>query len=196
MTTFLLVALILLDAGLLAAVFLLNRRQEAQVELVAELSEERRMIAELRASVQEELEAAQGKARGMLDKVTKMATEAEMEVKSGGATIAHEMEQIATTLTARFELPLKELSVKQRQVEALLKRLDQEKMMMKNLVARGEKICKFFDERVPYEEVLHEIADKKYSDARALLAKGQSPTQVAHELAMNETEVRILAGLG
>ncbi len=196
MTTFLLVALILLDAGLLAAVFFLNRRQEAQVELVAELSEERRMIAELRASVQEELEAAQGKARGMLDKVTKMATEAEMEVKSGGATIAHEMEQIASTLTARFELPLKELSVKQRQVEALLKRLDHEKSLMKNLVARGEKICKFFDERVPYEEVLHEIADKKYSDARALLAKGQSPTQVAHELAMNETEVRILAGLG
>src|SRR4051812_21243560 len=112
MTTLLLAALILLDFGLLAAVFLLSRRQDAQLELVEELTEERRLLGELRTSVQEELEAAQVKARATLDKAMRLATEAEQEVKTGGHTIAQEMEAVAGQLAARFEAPLKELTRK------------------------------------------------------------------------------------
>jgi hypothetical protein len=194
-TTFLLTALILLDVGLLAAVIFLNRRQEAQVELVAELTEERRLLAELRTSVQEELEAAQSRSREMLDKVTMMATEAEMEVKSGGETLARELESVADQLTTRFETPLKDLARKQSHVESLLKRVESEKTLLQKLVQRGEKLAKFFDERIPYEDVLSEIADKKYVDARSLLARGVTPAQIAHELGMSESEVRVLAGL-
>ena len=195
MTIFFLAVLILLDAGLLVAVFYLNRRQEAQVELVAELTEERRLLSELRTSVQEELEGAQGKARDVLDRVSHMAAEAEMEVKSGGATLAREMESVASSISARFESPMRDLAKKQVAIEAMLKRVDQQKLLLQKLVARGEKICRFFDDRVPYEEVLEEISDKKYSDARAMLAKGNSPTSVAQELGMSESEVRVLAGL-
>lgn len=196
MTTLLLATLILLDVGLLAAVVLLSRRQDAQVELVSELTEERRVLAELRATVQEELESAQGKARETLAKVAKLAAEAEQEVKTGGTTIAQEMESVVTELSAKFETPLKELAKRQAYVETLLKRVDEQKLLLQRLVARGEKICKFFDERVPYEEVLHEIEDKKYADARTMLAKGQTPTAVARELGMSETEVRLVAGIG
>ncbi len=195
MTTFLLASLILLDFGLLAAVFFLNRRQEAQVELVAELTEERRLLAELRTSVQEELEAAQSRAREMLDRVSHMATETEHEVKAGGESLAREMENVAGQLATRFEQPLKELTRKQAHIETLLKRVEQEKTVMQKLVQRGEKLVKFFDERVPYEDVLTEIADKKYSDARSLLARGNAPAQIALELGMSESEVRVLAGL-
>jgi len=195
MTTLLLATLILLDVGLLAAVVLLSRRQDAQVELVSELTEERRVLTELRATVQEELESAQGKARETLAKVAKLAAEAEQEVKTGGTTIAQEMESVVTELSSKFEAPLKELAKRQAYVETLLKRVDEQKLLLQRLVARGEKICKFFDERVPYEEVLHEIEDKKYADARTMLAKGQTPTAVARELGMSETEVRLVAGI-
>lgn len=195
MTTALLAALILLDFGLLAAVFFLNRRQEAQVELVAELTEERRLLAELRSSVHEELEAAQGRSREMLDRVSRIAAEAELEVKSGGETLSREMESVAGQISERFEAPLKDLTRKQSHIEALLKRVDHEKLVLQKLVQRGEKLAKFFDERVPYEDVLTEIADKKYSDARSLLARGNAPAQIAQELGMSESEVRVLAGL-
>jgi hypothetical protein len=195
MTTFLLVSLILLDLGLLAAVFFLNRRQEAHIELVEELTEERRLLGELRSSVHEELEAAQGKARDTLERVTRIAAEAEHEVKTGGHTIAQEMESVVSQLTVRFENPLKELAKKQAYVETLLRRVDKEKLTLQKLVQRGEKICRFFDDRVPYEEVLEEIEDKKYADARSLLAKGEAPASVARELGMSESEVRLVAGL-
>jgi hypothetical protein len=195
MTTLLLATLVLLDLGLLAAVFLLGRRQEAQSELVAELTEERRLLTELRGTVHEELEAAQVKARETLDKASRLAAEAEQEVKSGGATIAQEMGSVAEQLAGRFEGPLKELTRKQTALESLLKRVEQERAVLSKLIARGEKICRFFDNRVPYEEVLAEIEDKKYSDARALLARGKAPTAVAQELGMSEMEVRLVAGL-
>lgn len=195
MTTTLLVFLVVLDFALLAAVFFLNRRQETQLELVEELTEERRLLTELRQSVHEELEAAHGKARETLEKATRLAAEAEQEVKSGGATIAQEMGAIADQLTQRFEEPLKELARKQSYLETLLRRVDQEKTLLAKLIARGEKICRFFDERVPYQEVLEEIEDKKYSDARSMLAKGKTAHAIAIELGMSESEVRLVAGM-
>lgn len=196
MTTALLFVLLLLDVGLMAAVFFLNRRQDAHGALMEELTEERRLLAELRTSVQEELENAQGKARETLDKAMRLATEAEQEVKTGGTTIATELESVIGQLTGRFEEPLKELTRKQSYLESLLKRVDQEKAVLTKLVTRGEKIMKFFDQRVSVEQVLDEIEDKKYADARSLLARGKTPAVVASELGMTETEVRLVAGMG
>lgn len=195
MTTILLVALILLDLGLLAAVFLLNRRQDQHMELVEELSEERRLLSELRANVHEELEAAQFKARETLDKAMHLATEAEMEVKSGGKTIASEMESVVSDLADKFEKPLKEIATQKSYLETLLRRVEEEKSTMQKLLARGEKICRFFDSRVSFEEVLEEIEDKKYADARSMLARGKNPAAVARELGLSESEVRLVAGL-
>ena len=195
MTTILLAVLILLDLGLMVAVYLLSQRRETHLELVEELTEERRLLGELRTAVQEELEAAQAKARATLDKAMRLATEAEQEVKTGGQTIAQEMEAVVTDLSGRFAEPLKELSRKQAYLENLLRRVEMEKTSLQKLLARGEKICRFFDNRVPYEEVLAEIEDKKYSDARLLLARGKTPSAVANELGMSETEVRLVAGL-
>lgn len=196
MTTALLFVLLLLDVGLMAAVFFLNRRQDAHGALMEELTEERRLLAELRTSVQEELENAQGKARETLDKAMRLATEAEQEVKTGGTTIATELESVIGQLTGRFEEPLKELTRKQSYLESLLKRVEQEKAVLTKLVTRGEKIMKFFDQRVSVEQVLDEIEDKKYADARSLLARGKTPAVVASELGMTETEVRLVAGMG
>jgi hypothetical protein len=195
MTTFLLIALILLDVGLLAAVFLLNRKQDAHMEMMEELTEERRLLGELRTNVHEELEAAQFKARETLEKAMRLATEAELEVKSGGKTIASEMESVVSDLADKFEKPLKEIATRQAYLETLLRKVDDEKAIMQKLIARGEKICRFFDSRVSFEEVMEEIEDKKYSDARSMLARGKSPTSVAKELGLSESEVRLVAGL-
>jgi len=192
MTTLLLSALIFLDTWLIIVVARLSQRRDSGQ---LELAEERQLLGELRSSVKEELEAAQAKARATLDKAMRLATEAEQEVKTGGQSLAHEMEQVAAQLTGQFDEPLRELGKRQTYLEALLRRIDTEKASLQKLLARGEKICRFFDNRVPYEEVLAEIEDKKYADARSLLARGKAPASIAAELGMSETEVRLVAGL-
>lgn len=195
MSAILLVFLIMMDLALIGAVIWLSRRQNAHIELAMELTEERRILTEIRHTIHEELEAAQAKARETLDKATRLAAEAEIEVKSGGQTIAKEMDIVATQLAARFEAPLKDLAKQKAGLEAILHKAEREKSILQSLLVRGEKICQFFDERVPYEDILREIEDKKYSDARKLLARGHTPHIVASELGMSESEVRLVAGL-
>ena len=105
------------------------------------------------------------------------------------------MDAVVTQLTSRFESPLRDLAKRKVGLESLLQQAEREKEILQKLLARGEKICRFFDERVPYEDVLHEIEDKKYADARKLLARGHAPHRVANELGMSESEVRLVAGL-
>ncbi len=195
MTTVLMLILVVLDLGLIGAILLMNRRQTVQTDLLEEMTEERRLLNELRETVKTELESAQFKARETLDKAARLAADAEQEIKTGGSSLAQEMEGVAAQLSTRLDAPLKELARKQTSMENLLRRIEQEKQVLSKLLVRGEKICRFFDNRVPYEEVLREIEDKKYADARSLLARGTAPGKVAHELGMSETEVRLIAGL-
>lgn len=194
MTTFLLISLLVLDFGLIVCIAILNRRQEAHLSLVEDMTEERRLLNELRASVQEELQAGQYKIKESVDKVAQLATEAEIEVKSGGQTIAEEVEKIMVTLTSQFENPLRELNRKQAAIENLLRKLDKEKSLLSKLTQRAEKVCHFLGNKIPYDELLEEIEDKKYADARELLARGETPKFIAEELGMPESEVRLVAG--
>jgi hypothetical protein len=76
-----------------------------------------------------------------------------------------------------------------------LRRIEKEKQILLKSVSRGEKIARFFDKRLPYEEVLEDIEDKKYIDARHLLSQGIAPKQVAQELGMPESEINLMIGL-
>lgn len=195
MTTLLLVALVAADVFILVTLLRLKSRGDSAIEVALDMTEERRLLGELRQSVKEDLALAEAKARETLDKATKLAFEAEMEVKTGAQTITTELDQMVSQVAARLDEPVKEVGKKTQALDALLRRADKEKALLQGLIARGEKLAKFFDDKVPYQEVLEEIEDKKYQDARRLLAKGTSPRAVAQELNMSESEVRLVLGL-
>jgi hypothetical protein len=195
MTPFLLISLIFIDLLLIGLVLRLSRKQVANLEILNDMTEERRLLTDLRQSVRDELASASLKAKETLERAARLAAEAELEVRSGGQSISKEVEAAIAAASQELSGPLQEFGRKQAGVETLLRRLETEKTVLLKLLARGEKLCQFFDERVPYEEVLAEIEDKKYADARALLARGKSPKSVAQELGLSESEVRLVAGL-
>jgi predicted nucleic acid-binding Zn-ribbon protein len=196
MTTILLIVLFVLDFALLALI-LSNRKKPVRddVDVTRELAEERRYLNELRTSIQEDLESYHRKGRDVLDRITKIAAEAEQEISAGSGVIQKELESIMTQITTKLDEPLAKLSEKQASIEKLLQRVDRQKSLVQKLVERGEKICKFFDQRVSYEEILDEIEDKKYSDARHLLTQGYRPEQVAKDLGLSVSEVKLIASV-
>ena len=137
----------------------------------------------------------QGKTRETVQKISKLAAEAEMEVKQGGATLAKELEGLLSELTGRFEGPISELTKKAQRTEMVIKRAQQERKLLLRAMQKAEQLIGFFDKKVPYEEILSEIEDKKYSDARALITKGMGHEAIADELSMPIAEVKMLAGV-
>jgi hypothetical protein len=190
-----LIALIVLDIILLVYVVRIGGRNVVTNNLLVELSEERSMLKELRNDVQEELAHAQKQSQIILERVKVIATEIDHDVKNNSQNIAKEIDSVLTSLAQKLDEPMKEISKKQIAIESLLKRMDREKLVLQKQLDRSEKMCMFLDKKVPYEEVLREIEDKKYQDARQLVAMGQHPDKIAKDLGLSSSEVRIIAGL-
>ena len=195
MSAILTAILLVVDAGLIYVVWQYARRRTIEADIVAELAEERRLIGDLRQSIREEIIAGQSKIREALDRVSKMALEAEQEVAGSGNVIRAEVEKVLVGLGGSLSAPLAELAQKQEQLVALMKKVEAEKVILRKALARAELMCKALDDKAPFQEVMGEIVEKKYTDARSLLAQGVSIPKVALEVNLSEPEVRLLAGL-
>ena len=196
MVTIILIVLALLDVFLLGIVYFLGKQRINPVELLKEMDEERRLLKELGQAVKEEMEQGEQRCRDVLNKVTAIATDIDMEMKSGSEAISGEVGKVLDQVAERIQEPMKTMAKKQASLEALLKKVEKERFILKKSLARGEVLVKFFNQNLPYEEVMREIEDKKYLDARQLLSRGMSSIEVARELDLPESEVSLLVSLG
>lgn len=195
MMTAMLVLLIVADIGLAFAFMRLSKRQEAHRQLMSEMTEERALLNDLRSSIRNDLSVAQSQVRAMKEQVQVLATEAELEVKNGTEAIAREVEGIVAQLSTKLEQPLNEITTKQHYVERLLQRIQGERKAFSRVTERANELARFFQEGIPFDEVIKELEDKKFSDIRAMVTQGVSPAKVAKELGVSEQEVRLIAGL-
>lgn len=191
MLVFAISILILLDGALIFFVWKLFKRPTIEPSLLSELTEERRLISELTSGVREELNLAQSKCQQAVQKVTQIAIEAEQEVKQQQEKLTAGTSDLSQKIAEQFESPLREIMHQKVGLENMLRRIEQEKTIVKKLLDRGEKLSRFFDKTVPYSEIIKEIEYKKYSDARELLTKGVSAKAIASELGLTEAEVRL-----
>jgi hypothetical protein len=196
MNNVLLTALVVMDVILLGAVWLLARRRESfHSDILGEISEERRLLAEQQRTLQDDLQLLQEKGRGIADRISHLAMEVEQEVRAGREAIGSELSKIAGSLQQRFDEPLHEMTSRQRQLETLIKQIDARKDALQRLLARGEKLGKLFSEQANYEQVFQELQERKYSDARALLAKGTPARSIMAELGLSESEAKVILGV-
>jgi hypothetical protein len=141
------------------------------------------------------MDQKQAEMKQIYEKVTVIATDAEMELKAGSSFVTKEVEAVLEEARQHLEGPLDLIAKHRTRLSALVQKSQEERQILQKSVARAEQLSRFFDKRIPYEEVLAEIEDKKYSDARFLLSKGLKPSQVASELGLPESDVQLIASM-
>jgi chromosome segregation ATPase len=193
--TSLIAILVMVDAGLIYAFWQFSRRRTIEADIVSELADERRQLEDLRNSVRREIAEGQSRMREASDRVSRMAVEAEQEVKGSGNVIREEVANVLNGFGGTLQGPLAELAARQEQVAGLLRKLESERNLMRKMLTRAELMCKALDQKAPFDEVLSELREKKYTDARSLLAQGLAVPKVAVEVDLSEAEVRLLAGI-
>ncbi len=198
MSNLLLIALIGMDFFLLGLVLIALRRRQSPdlLGILKEMDQEQRVLKELRDSIRDDLDQKMVEVKRIYEKVTVIATDAEMELKSSSDFVSKEVAAVLEEARRELEAPLEEIASQRTRLSALLQKSKQERQILQKSMARAEKLSRFFDRRIPYQEVLEEIEDKKYSDARFLLSKGLSAQQVASELNLPETDVQLIASMG
>ncbi len=198
MNQILLAALIGVDCVLIVLVLLaLRKRQDtpATVSILRELDHEHRLIKEMREAVREDLVQKHAEMKVLYEKVSRIATETDMELKSGAQALAQDIDHVLQDARQRLDGYLTQIDKRRTGFSSLLKKAQEERQFLQKALSRGEKLTKFFDSTVPYQDVLEELEDKKYVDARHLLARGLAPSQVARELGLAESEVQLIASM-
>lgn len=194
--TILLFLLLAIDGALLTFIIYQYRQNGGiGIDFLAEVSEERTKIKQMISEIRTEFTHIHSQCHGYLEKITHIAAEAELESKQQNDAIAQQIELSLKEVMPQIEKPLAKISEKQMSLESLLKNIDKERLLLTKLINRGERLLGFFNKEIPYEKVLEEIEVKKYSDARQLLAKGYSITQISKELGMTSGEVELVRNM-
>lgn len=190
----LLFVLVIFDLALVFAVLRLQKRQSANQEVVRELTEERTMLLDLRNQIRGELQATQSQVRTIKDQVQVLATEAEQEVRQGVAEITKEVDSIIANISQKLDSPMLALNEKQHFIAKIARDAQNERELLNRLVVRAENAAKLLRAGASWKDVVDELEAKKYSDIRAMVAKGVAADRIARELGVTEQEVRLVCG--
>lgn len=189
----LIVFLIAMDLVLLLYVLRLGRQRINPIDVLKEIHEEKRLAKELHASFREEAMQIKAQTQDLHQRMSRLATEAEMEIQSSGKVLSAELDRLMVELTQKVDGSAQDVSRHRTALSHLIQKSQQERQLISKSVAKAEKLVKFFKSKVPVDEVLEEIEDKKYVDARHLLTKGLSVDEVAIEVGLPISEVKLLA---
>ena len=192
MSTLVLGAIIAVDILLIAGMYILLRNQRGTDLAVSDLTAERELISNLQSTIKRDISATNAEQKTMMSKLSKIAAEIEQEVSTQKSGITENLDEITSELAKEFEAPLRELTRKQNALEALYKRLKQERSEVEKATAKAAQLTKFFNDKVPYEDILSELEDKKYMDARRLLSKGLSTDEVSNRLGLPIAEIEVM----
>lgn len=195
MTTGLLIGILALDLILIGFLYLFTRRSEGRSETVGELAEERRILDEMRTSVKDQCLTAMKDVRSLTERVNVLVTEVEVEHEEIKKLLADGSSSVIKEIEGRLEEPLAFISDKCRLVEKAVQKVGTEKESLLRALKKAETITRFFDNKISYQDLIEEIEDKKYSDARHLLSKGLDPEAIASQLNLPVSEVKLLTSM-
>jgi len=177
-------------------VFLRSRQRPGQeLEAIETLAEERKMLSNLLIDFKRENSDLRYEMNTKLARVQELAAEIDHEIQVSKSHIQEIGQLTAQQIKELIDKPIDELSRKFISTKKLVAHLEKEQEILSRVILKGQKICEFLDQKVPYEEILTDLEDKKYADTRALLALGKTPREISISLGLTEGEVRLIAGL-
>ncbi len=195
MDTLLLVSLVVLDVLLFGYVYFSSRHKSGERSLLDEIREERKIIEELRVDLKDQMRKAEQKIYEMRDKIIAIASEAEIEHESVKSVFSENSSNIVSQVEAKLEEPIRKINDRCERAHSLLDRINKEREGLTKALKKAETLAKFFNKDLAYKDLLEEIEDHKYVDARQMLSRGVKPDVVATELNMPESEVRLILSL-
>ncbi len=192
MTTFFLTLLVALDFGILYVIFFLNKRWQAHDDILSDVTEERHLISQIQDKLKNDIDHSRSENMDLYKKINRIAAQIEQEIANSGAIFSEHLNKVINEMTLKIEEPFKELTLKQKSLESLYEKVELKKNHLMAMMDRSEKICRFLEKKLPFDELLKELENKKYSDIQKLLAEGLSIEQIAQELDISLGEVKLI----
>lgn len=188
----LLAILAIFDIFLLGLILSQNKKMPNTEEIFKDLREERLAITSLSENFKNEMTYLQTESKKRLDKMSNLALEVEMDIKNFKEILSEDVDKVCTQLMTKVENSTTRMKEQMLAVEAMNQNADSQRQLLGRSLKRAESLVQFFQKEVPYEDILNDIRDKKYQDARVLLTEGIPISQVAKEIGLSENEIKLM----
>ena len=196
MTTLLLITLVVVDLILIAIVFYRRSDQAVSPEILQEITQGKRELRELTQEIKDEIRISLEESQTIFKKINAIAAESDVLLNSYQKTLNDEVKGILDEFAHDQVRDQAGFQKSQDKLRRILSEAQSEGQLLKQNIVKAQKISRFFQKKIPYEELLEEIEDKKYMDARHLLAKGYDSAKVAEEVGLPINEVNLIASIG
>lgn len=195
MISFLLVLVLVFDICLLLYVYFSSKKQVRYTDLLNVFKEERLVLEEMRGSFKEEVSHAKKELKALCQRAETIVTESEMIFQQAKSNIDEASKELSSEISSHLSMSLLDVQKRCENLDRLMRQSEFNKNLLLKGIEKAEILTQFFNEKIPYEELIEEIEDKKFVDARTLLSKGVCAEDVARQVNMPLSEVRLLLGI-
>ncbi len=188
---------VVLVLEVIVGLFVLNlyRQKTDHEPLLEDIAIANNALKDLQQTVHSELVSLERNARELLKNLNQVSTEIEVEIKNSKETIASNLDEIVAAMAKKIEIPLHNLAKKENSVEVILRKVEKEKDLLLNTIGRAQNLAMFFNEKIPYNDLMKEIEHKKYDDARRMFTQGHSKTRIQKDLNLSAGEIDLIVGM-
>ncbi len=184
--------LIFLDMVLMLIFLKLNRKNISMSQILQTLTEERDLLNSQKQELLNELSSNVSECKSYHDKVKVMATEVDQDLSRCKKILSEEVTGTIEGMRGEIMETVSTLTQKQLGVEALLKKLQQEKTVLQKNIVSAKALASVLGGKSSYEAAIGDLESRKYQDARELIAKGKTAQEVAEDLGLTASEIQTI----
>ena len=157
MINILLIFVIGMDLVLLGLVYYLIKQRYNPFEVLKEISNERNILKEMREGIQIEINEKYKRIETLHRKITEIVSEVEHDVQKSIQTVSDEMTSVLDDFIQKLHISGDQISRQKDSFVYVIQKSTQKRDLLKKLVSISEKMSNFFNNKVPYDEVLEDF---------------------------------------
>ncbi|WGL58693.1 hypothetical protein QEJ31_09130 [Pigmentibacter sp. JX0631] len=157
------------------------------------LDAERAKLIEIQAVLTEEVNQAKKLAGETLNKLMLIGSEAHAEWEEVTKKINSVLIEVDRHSEQLLEENISNLNMKTMALEKTIRDADILNQTLLVSIKKAQKILKLFDSSVPTEDILKELQNEKYLEAKKLLQQGTEASEIVKKLGMSLSEVLLIS---
>ena len=161
----------------------------------ARLDDERAELLQVQAALKQDMAETKSLAEETLGKLRGLGAEAHsewVEMRESLQTLATEFENTSKNV---LNENLTAIAKHRMSLEKVCKNASECEVSLRERLRDVERVLRFLDRTAPAEQVMKEIQQEKYTEARHLLERGTDPVAISRKLGISFNEVALLSHL-
>ena len=192
MITVLLLLLVGFDIAIVYFGYKHFQPQDPTDQLLADIHDERESIARMKQQISEDLLASKTQIHGQLEKVRQYSSELEADLEDAPKRLKETLKESQSDFYKACDTPLQHLSLRQSEIEGLIKKMQSERKKMLQATQRAESVIQALNHNQNWDEIVDELQTKKYETARGLIAQGVPRSDIMQDLGLTSSELQLL----